>query len=380
VWRLDNGLIRVEVDPRRGWISSIRDLTTGHELVDWGSAFGFNAYVHDRLATQGHFNHLSGFVADSGPDLVLLADRATQTHVAFEDAGRDDVSSWIRFRSFCTGVEAIVTTIRLQAGAGAVDIENRVVKASTPSKESGFFAFPFAIQDPVVRYEVSGSVAGTDVPRVPGGADYMHTVRDWVSLWADGRAATLVTRDAPLVQLGDIALPYAPFPGTLQNREPGTVFSWIHNNLWDTNFPSEQPLDMVFRYRVAAADVRDAEEAGARSARLASDLVRPLLAVAADPAEAAGAADALLALDDRRVRVLFVRRDRDGAILVALQSLAESAISVTVSTRDEIERAAIATLNGERREWLSVTDARRLTVTIPRFGTTAVVFTSVGEG
>jgi hypothetical protein len=102
--------------------------------------------------------------------------------------------------------------------------------------------------------------------------------------------------------------------------------------------------------------------------------------VAADPAEAAGAADALLALDDRRVRVLFVRRDRDGAILVALQSLAESAISVTVSTRDEIERAAIATLNGERREWLSVTDARRLTVTIPRFGTTAVVFTSVGEG
>ena len=52
-----------------------------------GSAFGFNAYVHDRLAPRGEFNHLSGFVADSGPDLVLLADRATPTHVAFEDAG-----------------------------------------------------------------------------------------------------------------------------------------------------------------------------------------------------------------------------------------------------------------------------------------------------
>ncbi|GAA4343409.1 hypothetical protein [Microbacterium rhizosphaerae] len=380
IWRLDNGLIRVEVDPRRGWITSIRDLATGHELVDWGSAFGFNAYVHDRLASQGHFNHLSGFVADSGPDLVLLADRATQTHVAFEDAGRDDVSSWIRFRSFCTGVEAIVTTIRLDVGAGAVDIENRVVKASTASKESGFFAFPFAIQDPVVRYEVSGSVAGTDVPHVPGGADYMHAVRDWVSLWGDRRAVTLVTRDAPLVQLGDIALPYAPFPGTLKNREPSTVFSWIHNNLWDTNFPSEQSLDMVFRYRVAASETQGAEEAGTRGAQLAADLVRPLLAVAADPAEAAGTADALLTVDDDRVRVLFIRREPDGGILVALQSLAETAIPVTLTMRDEVVRAARATLNGERRESLSVTDGRHLTVTIPRFATTAVaLLTAAGE-
>jgi hypothetical protein len=380
VWRLDNGSIRVEVDPRRGWITSVRDLSTGHELVNWGSAFGFNAYVHDRLATQGHFNHLSGFVADSGPDLVLLADRTTQTHVAFEDAGRDDVSSWIRFRSFCVGVEAIVTTVRVQSGSHAVDIENRVIKASTAGKESGFFAFPFALHDPVIRYEVSGSVAGTDIPRVPGGADYMHAVRDWVCLWEEGRSATLVTRDAPLIQHGDIALPYAPFPGTLKAREPGTVFSWIHNNLWDTNFPSEQPLDMVFRYRIGGPVEGDPERAGARSAQLAADVVRPLLAVAADPSAQTRAADSLVGIDDPRARLLFGRREPDGAILVALQSIAETAIPVEITVAGRLYRAAAATLNGDRRALLPVTDGGRVTVTIPRFATTAIVLEVVEEG
>ena len=90
---------------------------SGAELVNSGSAFGFNAYVHDRLAPRGEFNHLSGFVADSGPDLVLLADRATPTHVAFEDAGHDALGSWLRYRTFGVGVDSIVTTLRLASGA-----------------------------------------------------------------------------------------------------------------------------------------------------------------------------------------------------------------------------------------------------------------------
>ena len=65
-----------------------------------------------------------------------------------------------------------------------MDITNRVAKSYTADKESGFFAFPFALEQPTVRYEVSGSVAGTDIPVVPGGADYMHAVRDWVLLHA----------------------------------------------------------------------------------------------------------------------------------------------------------------------------------------------------
>ncbi|NEN05095.1 alpha-mannosidase [Diaminobutyricibacter tongyongensis] len=371
VWHLSNGVLYVAVDPWTGAIASIRNLTTGAELVNQGSAFGFNAYVHDRLAPRGEFNHLSGFVADSGPDLVLLADRATPTHVAFEDAGSDVLGSWLRYRTFGVGVESIVTTLRLASGADFVDITNRVAKTYTADKESGFFAFPFALEQPTVRFEVSGSVAGTDIPVVPGGADYLHTVRDWVVLHAGARAATLVTQDAPLIQVGDIALPFAPFPGTLRTPEPGTVFSWIHNNIWDTNFPSGQAFDTVFRYRVRGFAAADAETAGVESADLALDLVRPLLAVAADPSGVGGDAASLLELDDRRIRLLGVTRTARGTVLVRLQSLAEAEVTVGITAGADIGGAWSASLVGARRGPVDF-EGRRVSIQVPRFGSAAV--------
>ncbi|WP_345762500.1 hypothetical protein [Diaminobutyricibacter sp. McL0608] len=371
VWHLDNGVLRVTVDPRTGAIASIRELGSGAELVNNGSAFGFNAYVHDRFAPRGEFNHLSGFVADSGPDLVLLADRAIPTHVAFEDAGRDALGSWLRYRVFGVGVDSIVTTLRLDAEADFVDITNRVAKSYTVDKESGFFAFPFALEQPTVRYEVSGSVAGTDIPVVPGGADYMHAVRDWVLLHAGERAATLVTQDAPLIQVGDIALPFAPFPGTLAAPEAGTVFSWIHNNIWDTNFPSGQAFDTVFRYRVRGFAADSAEAAGVESADLALDLVRPLLAVAADPSGAQSEAGSLLEVDDRRIRLIGVTRTARGTVLARLQSLAESEVTVGVIAGSDVAEAWRASVIGVRRAPIEV-DGRRVELQMPRFGSAAV--------
>ena len=372
VWRLDNGVLRVAVDPRTGAIASVRDLVSGGELVNDASAFGFNVYVHDRLAPRGEFNHLSGFIADNGPDLVLLADRATPTHVAFEDAGDDALGSWLRYRTFGVGVESIVTTLRLAAGSDILDITNRVAKTYTADKESGFFAFPFAVEQPTVRYEVSGSVAGTDIPVVPGGADYMHAVRDWVLLHAGVRAATLVTQDAPLIQVGDIALPFAPFPGTLKTPEPGTVFSWIHNNIWDTNWPSGQAFDTVFRYRVRGFAAADAETAGVESADVALDLVRPLLAVAADSSGVPGNVRSLLEVDDRRIRLIGVTRTARGTVVARLQSLAETEVGIGITVGGQLVEAWRASMIGVRRERVEVVDGRRVTLVMPRFGTAAL--------
>ena len=380
-WQLDNGIVRVEIDPHTGAIASIEDLHLGTELINRHSAFGFNAYVHDELAARGHFNHLSGFVSDFGPDLALLADRTTPSHVAFEDAGSDAVSEWIRFRIYGTGVESIITTIRLTTDEAFVDIENRVRKRYQSDKESAFFAFPFNIDDPIVRYEVTGSIAGTGIETVPGGAQYVHAVRDWVALHHDRAAVTFVTRDAPLVQIGDIALPFAPFPGTLENREPATVFSWIHNNVWDTNFPSGQAFDMSFRYRIAGLHSESPEHAGMQSAQVAENLIRPLLAVAADPGPGDDGAPPLVVtepwvtIDDSRVRLLTMTRVSGKRMRAAIQSVAESEIPVRITTQRPISSAWETTLQGIRKRQLDITASGRVAVLrIGRFGTGAVEF------
>ena len=392
VWELENERTRVVVDPLRGFIRSI--VIDGHELVNADSVFGFNSYVHDQLPTRDRYNHLSGHFHDSGDDLVLLAARDTPEHVAFVDAGTDEVSTWLQFRTFGVGVESVLTTLRLTTGQPHVDISNWIVKQGTWEKESGYFAFPFATgsaaeSDRAIRYEGTGFIGGTDQPALPGSADHMFGVRDWATVHTGSRAFSVVTPDVPLMQFSDIALPFPPFGGTLPQREPGTIFSWLHNNIWDTNFPVVQQLDTAFRYRVSTFAAASPEEAGVLSANLADDLVRPLRAVAADPQRGHLDLDAstslpgapvlshsLLQLSDDRVRLLSVNRASGGEMLLKLQSLAEDDLELTISSTEPVRRAWGTNLLGERREELPIDSGRLITLTIGATGTTAVLVES----
>src|SRR4029453_8683964 len=109
--------------------------------------------------------------------------------------------------------------LTLPAGQARLDIENRIAKPSTMSKERAYFAFPFAVADPVVRVEAAGGVVGTGIEEVPGGAKHMRAIRRWVSLADDEVAIAWTTQDAALVQLGDIVLPYSPFPVSTPDYE-----------------------------------------------------------------------------------------------------------------------------------------------------------------
>ena len=67
---------------------------------------------------------------------------------------------------------------------------------------------------------------------------------------------------------GDLVLPYAPFPPTVQPEpaEPGTVYSWALNNIWDTNFPAQQQGETTFRYAIASRPGADPRALGAAAA------------------------------------------------------------------------------------------------------------------
>jgi alpha-mannosidase len=57
--------------------------------------------------------------------------------------------------------------------------------------------------------------------------------------------AALVPVDAPLVALGDIVR--GTWPVEFGQR-PGTIFSYVMNNYWDTNYAAGQGGDFTFRY------------------------------------------------------------------------------------------------------------------------------------
>ncbi|MET9563871.1 glycoside hydrolase family 38 C-terminal domain-containing protein [Streptomyces tauricus] len=385
---LENDHLRVTVDLREACIGSVVDKHTGRELVRQDAVIGFNGYVYDEYATAGAFNHQSSkTVADDS--MHLLASRSTAPPAALVDRTSDATGQTLVYECAPAGTRRLRVTVRLPHDAARIDVENRIDKTATLTKESAFFAFPFALDDPTVRTEATGGVLGTDRETVPGSAVHMRAIRRWISLSDATHHAALATADAPLVQLGGIAIPYAPYPQSLPQEEPGTVFSWVHNNIWDTNFPSQQAFHHTFRYSVAfaGADRTGTDLAGAgadenaaglgeqlavRTAAVTSHPLVPVRARAGAKAELA-AQTRFLTVDDPRVRLVGLTVPSEGRLMIRLQSLADVPVTCRVTTPLAVGQAFRTNYLGLGPRAIDVEPEGTVPVTVPALGTAAVV-------
>ncbi|MFJ8148824.1 glycoside hydrolase family 38 C-terminal domain-containing protein [Streptomyces sp. NPDC096048] len=373
---LENGHLRVTVDLGQACITSVIDKRTGREMVRTDAVIGFNGYVYDEYATAGAFNHQSSkTVADDS--MHLLASRSTAPPAALVDRSTDASGQTIVYECAPAGTRRLRVRVHLPHRAARIDIENRIDKTATLTKESAFFAFPFALDRPVVHTEATGGVLGTDRENVPGSAAHMRAVRRWISLSDGTHHVALATADAPLVQLGGIAIPYVPYPQSLPQEEPATVFSWVHNNIWDTNFPAQQAFDHVFRYSVGFATTTEdtpahADELAVRVAAVTSHPIVPVRARAAAGSETP-AQTQFLTLDDSRVRLVGVTVPDNGGLLVRLQSVADTPVTCRLSTPFTVARAVRTNYLGLVPNDIAPEPDGAVPVDVPALGTAAVV-------
>ncbi|MEU8304101.1 glycoside hydrolase family 38 C-terminal domain-containing protein [Actinomadura sp. NPDC048955] len=329
---IENEFYRVVYDLREGHIASVFDKIAGRELVNADAVAGFGQYVYDRYATAPHFNHMSGHMLVH--DKTMLGDRAVATHATVTECSRTPAGERLVVELHGKGVDWLRTTIDLYAGVPRVDVRYQLGKQPTAAKEAVFFAFPFAVDGPPAAWELTGGVGGTGVPSVPGSAEHMRPIRHWVAFEDPELTVAWATLEAPLVQFGSIHMPYAPFPPTL-DEEDGTVYSWALNNIWDTNFPSQQQGETTFRYAFASGAAGSGRRLGARTAAGITDPFVATLATGDMPAAESGT---FLRVDDPDVLVTSVGRARDGeGLAVRLQSLAagpvETGLHVPGATR-----------------------------------------------
>ncbi len=371
---IQNEHLRVRVDLSRACIASIVELATGRELVNTDATVGFNAYVYDTYTTAGGYNHQSNKTAVS-PDLELLGSRTLARPAAFIERVDTGVEQRLVYEYAADGVRWAGTTLRLGRDQARLDIENRLSKPITMTKESAFYAFPFAADDPTVRYEITGALTGDGLEHVPGAPQHMRAIRNWISVQDGEHAVAWAADEAPLVHPETIALPYAPFPDSTSPREPATVYSWVHNNVWDTNFPSQQGFTASVNYAVGVRRAGEQVSPAGLGIRTAADLTQPVQGVLATGPAAADPAPqrSLLELDDDRVRLISVS-GADGGVLLRLQSYAEEPVAVRVRVGVPVTGAWTATYLGDRGAELAV-DGGAVGVELPRLGTIGVLLT-----
>ncbi len=83
------------------------------------------------------------------------------------------------------------------------------------------------------------------IEQLPGSSSDWHCIQHWADFSNEEFGVTWVALDAPLVQFSQINT--GKWQKHLELKNP-TVFSWIMNNYWFTNFKASQGGKLTFRY------------------------------------------------------------------------------------------------------------------------------------
>src|SRR5438874_4568954 len=224
------------------------------------------------------------------------------------------------------GFPAITSTITLYDELPWLDIENRIVKTATLTKEALYFAFPFVFTKPTVEVEVPLGRMTVERDQQPGSCRdwYCHT--HWVWLYEGNDGVLWSGPDTPLFTLNDL------FRGAWRRTivPDGTLFAYAMNNYWHTNYAASQGGPVTFRFRLSLVAPGDADEPVRRgwaaceplhvSPSYAHELPGPLIAK-----------DRALFYADKGVMIVGAKPADDGeGIIVKLLDVAGQARSVGV--------------------------------------------------
>jgi hypothetical protein len=245
-------------------------------MVNAKSTYGLNEYLYVTGGDPGTV--IPGSLKDNrllAADATLPVPMLTVHHPAVIDTPRAARFPWgtvVTVRARAVNTPEIVSTITLLDARKQIDIRNEVVKTATLSKEGVYFAFPFALTRPTIRYQSATAWVNPAVDMLPGANRQWFTTQGGVWSRGDAAGAALATVDAPLITIGDINR--GLWPASLDVRD-GAVFSYAMNNYWYTDTPAQQGGRFTFRYALTTGANVSIEDAQG----LAADQRSPLFAL-----------------------------------------------------------------------------------------------------
>ena len=332
---LDNGRLRVEVDPRTGEITMLRRAGGPNLVAAEGAAGGLNSYLY--------FN---------GDDPTTARRNAV---VTLRPREKGPLVASLVAESAAPGCHLLSREIRLVAGAEEVELSDLIDKArlvaanyrAPEGKESVSLGFPFHVPGGQVRLQVPFGVVRPDDDQIPGAGKNWFTLDRWADVANAEGGVTLASLDAPLVQVGGLTanlLNSQTNPAVWRKRvgPAQALYVWVMNNHWGTNYRAFQEGPTTFRFRLRPHGGYEA----AAAARWAQSAAQPLVAVRAyGPVPSAVPR---LAVDAATVLVTGLKPSDDGrAVIVRLWNAAERDVRVRLRWSDPVPTEVFFTDTGE---------------------------------
>ncbi|MGO8797167.1 MAG: polysaccharide lyase family protein [Candidatus Sulfotelmatobacter sp.] len=337
---VENQFYRITLDPSSGAIASIFDKQLGRELVDASSAYKFGEYLYVTGGDDYPDNSLYRFGAGlKAPDLTVHPAQSGQ--IVF--AKKTPIGIVIALTSSAPNTRSIRTEILLPDSEKKILITCRLHKDRVLTRESAYIAFPFAVANPQFSYGSQMAWVNPAKDELAGGSREWYLPTSWASVYNAQLAAAVVPLDAPLAAFGDIVR--GNWPSEFKAKS-STIFSWLMNNYWGTNFPAWQGGDFTFRYAITSSAQFDPASLTRFGWSALTPLERDDVPASDSPSTLPNREASLLEISNPEVTLLTWKRAEDGdGTVLRLQETAGAAANIQIhSPYLKIERAWLCDL------------------------------------
>jgi hypothetical protein len=242
---IENSFYRVTIDPSSGAVASIFDKQLNREIVDPRSPYKFDQYLY---VSGGDGNTQIMRPIKTWPLAQLVVHPAAGGHIV--GIMKTPYGASGRLTSQALNTPRIDTEILLFDDAKKIEFINRVSKQSVTTKEGVYFAFPAATRTPQFIYATQDEWIDPQHDLMKGASLEWFDVQKWMASRDGSLTVGIVPLDAPLASFGDINR--GVWPSEFQPKS-STIFSYVMNNYWDTNYRAAQGGDFVFRYVVTSS-------------------------------------------------------------------------------------------------------------------------------
>lgn len=231
---LDNGVMKLAVDPETGDISTL--IYGGKEYVDKKAMTAINSYRYLR-----------------GSNSPGKAMKATNTRISVKENG--PLLATLRVESDAEGCNSLVREVTVFAGTPEVELVNTVDKIAIKDKEGIHFGFAFNIPNPKTKVDIPWGVMELEKDQLAAGNRNWIAFQRWLDISNEEQGVTWCAPNACMFESGDLTAnvlgsAYGS-PLWVRRLQPSaTIYSWALNNHWHTNFPLSQEGKITYRYHI----------------------------------------------------------------------------------------------------------------------------------
>lgn len=229
--RMSNGILEIEMDSITGVIRSLRRIGIPVNLVNNLHNSGLNDYFYvtgrDPETREG-----------SGPGKIRIKEYGPVMVSLLFETGQ------------VPGCNKLSREVRIIKGIDRVDIINTLDKQNVYDQEAVHIGFPFNIPEGKVTVDIAWGTYEPEKEQLPGSCKNYFTVQRWVDISNSDFGITWVTPDAPLIELGQITADPVAVGWIDRVGHDQTIYSYVMNNYWETNYKASQEGKVTFRYSI----------------------------------------------------------------------------------------------------------------------------------